>query len=215
MTDSLTDSFSAQDQQDELSAIAQQSTVQHSPLMTSASFKSDYQKQFKSNSLNSDISDAMSKNINHYVRGIMQDLVGNLQYVNSTTPIAVTSFVFLEGDFEQSGLLGNQIAESFIHEVHKFGIPVIDFKTTDFIRVTEQGDFILSRDFIELTPGLPVKYVVLGTLAPSKGGLIVNARIVGIKSKAVVATAQSFIPEHVAQPLMKQSQSGISLVQGS
>jgi hypothetical protein len=69
---------------------------------------------------------ATKLNINHYARGLMQDLVANLQYVNSSTPLAVVSFVMLDSDYNQSSLLGNQMAESLIHEIHKFGIPVID-----------------------------------------------------------------------------------------
>ena len=40
----------------------------------------------------------MRKNINHYVRGIMQDMVENLQYVSEQTPLAVSSFIFLDED---------------------------------------------------------------------------------------------------------------------
>ncbi|MFT5852076.1 MAG: hypothetical protein ACI87J_002052, partial [Colwellia sp.] len=35
-----------------------------------------------------------------------------------------------------------------------------------------------------------------------QGGYLVNARVVGITSKAVVASAQSFIPVHVAKALL-------------
>ena len=90
------------------------------------------------------------KNINHYVRGIMQDLVENLQYVNDKTPIAVSSFVYLDVDHNSTTLLGNQLAESFIHEPHTFGVPVVDFKTTDYMRVTPSGDYVFSRDYLEL-----------------------------------------------------------------
>ncbi len=162
----------------------------------------------------------LDKNITHYVRGIMHDLVGNLHYVNDKTPIGVTSFVFLDGNFDGSdtsndkGLLGNQIAESFIHEVHQFGIPVIDFKTTDYIRVTNNGDFIFSRDYLDLKEEQPIKYVLAGTLVKHRGGMIVNARIIGLLSKAVVASAQAFIPEMIVDGLMSSSGgSGVSLEQ--
>ena len=69
---------------------------------------------------------------------MVQDMVANIKHVNEKTPIAVTSFVF-DKDFNQAPLLGNQLAESFIHELHTFGIPVVDFKTTDYIRVTPEG----------------------------------------------------------------------------
>eukprot|EP01093_Parvamoeba_rugata_P020109 TRINITY_DN9592_c0_g2_i1.p1 TRINITY_DN9592_c0_g2~~TRINITY_DN9592_c0_g2_i1.p1 ORF type:complete len:128 (+),score=16.73 TRINITY_DN9592_c0_g2_i1:17-400(+) len=60
----------------------------------------------------SQVSVPTRKNINHYVRGIMQDMAENLQYVNSKTPLAVSSFIFLDDNYNDGTLLGNQIAES-------------------------------------------------------------------------------------------------------
>lgn len=144
----------------------------------------------------------LSNNINFYMRGLMQDLISNLQYVNERTPVAVTSFVFLDSDLEQTNLLGNQIAESLIHEIHKVGIPVLDFKVTDSLRITPEGDFVSSRDFNELATDIPIRYIVTGNLVKHQGGYLVNARVVGIISKAVVASAQSFIPAHVAKAIL-------------
>lgn len=143
-----------------------------------------------------------SRDLNYYVRAMMQDIVGNLQYVNSKTPMAVTSFVFLDGSYEQADIVGKQLSESFIHEVHKFGIPIVDFKATDYIRVTQNGDFILSKDFLDLDGDLPVKYVLTGTMVKQPTGYLVNARVIGIKTKAVVATAQGKLPNSVINSLM-------------
>jgi TolB-like protein len=157
----------------------------------------------------------MTKNINHFVRGIMHNLVDNIHYINDKTPIGVASFVFLDGSYKDTNLLGNQIAESFMHEVHQFGIPVIDYKTTDYIRVTQAGDFVFSRDFLELKDELPIKYVLAGTLVKHQAGFIVNARIIGLTSKAIVASAQGFIPNAVADAIMPSvSNDGIMLLQG-
>lgn len=156
------------------------------------------------------------KNINHYVRGIMQDMVENLQYVTTKTPMAVSSFVFLDDDYNDSSLLGNQIAESFMHELHNFGVPVIDFKTTDYMRVTPTGDFVFSRDYLELNQEQDFQYVLAGTLVSHQGGVLVNARIVGMKSKAVVGSAQGFIPQSVVDALNSNYRTdGILLKQAS
>jgi TolB-like protein len=143
--------------------------------------------------------------INYYVRGLMQALVANLQYVNATTPVAVVSFVMLDSDYNDSNLLGIQIAESLIHEVHKFGIPVLDFKTTGFIRVTEQGDFAFSKDYEDFSGEMPARYIVGGTMLKHTDGYLINARIVGMQSQVVVASAQSFIPNSVSDPILMMS----------
>jgi TolB-like protein len=187
-----------------------------SSLDASLKFKNQYTQQFKTlsdeklaiatqqtqMSATEQSENLPKQNINFYVRGLMQDLVSNLQYVNSTTPVAVVSFVMLDSDYNQANLLGNQIAESLMHEIHKFGIPVIDFKTTDYIMVTPQGDFAFTRDYEEVNPSMPARYIVGGTMVKHQGGYLINARIVGIESKAVVASAQSFIPSKVADALL-------------
>lgn len=165
---------------------------------------------------------APERNINFYVRGLMQDLIGNLQFVNERTPVAVTSFVMLDGDYQDSTLLGNQIAESLIHEIHKFGIPVLDFKTSSKIQTNEHGDYIFSRNPEQIAQDLPIHYVFAGTMVKHQGGYLINARVIGLNSKAVVASAQSFIPVTVSNALIdhgrKQSnkaKKSIQLVQGS
>ena len=197
------------------SPMADERTAGESSLDASLKFKDQFSQQLQKQNNASMASHAQNVatqtqdlpkyNINYYVRGLMQDLVANLQYVNSTTPVAVVSFVMLDSDYSQANLLGNQIAESLMHEIHKFGIPVIDFKTTDYIRVTETGDFAFTRDYEEVNPSMPARYVVGGTMVKHQGGYLINARIVGIESKAVVASAQSFIPNSVTNALLVSS----------
>jgi TolB-like protein len=179
------------------------------PAQASVNFQQSYREQLLSNMgrINNQQSNKSRsvKNINYYVRGLMQELVGNMQYVNASTPIAVTSFVFLDSNFEKADLIGKQVAESFVHEVHKFGIPVLDFKTTGYVRVSPEGDFILTKDYLELDGELPIKYAVAGTMVKHLAGYLVNARIIGMQSKAVVASAQGFFPASVINSLISSN----------
>jgi len=155
------------------------------------------------------------KNINHYVRGVMHDLVENLSEVSSQTPIGVTSFVFVDSDLQTTSLLGNQIAESFVHEIHQFGIPVVDYKMMDSLKITDHGDFVYSRDYTKLSSSVEIEYILTGTLAKHVGGYLLNARIIDIETKSIVSSAQGFVPEHVARAVLKhQSTNGINLTQG-
>ncbi|NOU50752.1 hypothetical protein HG263_09430 [Pseudoalteromonas sp. JBTF-M23] len=190
----MLDSFSAKNQQ------VQGSSAQRDVMAPNTS-KDAFQSRNAVPNIMSQRANVSRKNINHYVRGIMQDLVENLQYVNAKTPLAVSSFVYLDDDYGQATLLGNQLSESFMHELHKFGVSVVDFKTTDYMRVTPQGDFVFSRDYLELNETQNFQYVLAGTLVNHQGGVLVNARIVGINSKAVVGSAQGFIPQSVVDAL--------------
>ncbi|HBL19869.1 MAG TPA: hypothetical protein DDZ29_03315, partial [Alteromonas mediterranea] len=96
----------------------------------------------------------LTKHIGDYVKNMAQDLIANMEYVNNKTPIGVTHFALLDTDLQKTDLLGRQMAESFVHELHKFRVPVIDFKATEYIRITDDGDFVLSRDYLELSSSL-------------------------------------------------------------
>ena len=163
----------------------------------------------------------INQDLNFYVRRLMQDLVSNLQFVNDKTPVAVTDFALLDSDLQTTNLLGYQITESLVHEIHKFGIPIIDFKSTGYISVTEEGDFLLTRNYQELSGNLPIRYVFTGTLTKHENGYLVNAKVLGVESKAIVGSAQSFIPNEVSDALIgtektqaPEVSTAVSLIQG-
>ncbi|MCV5976098.1 FlgO family outer membrane protein, partial [Escherichia coli] len=62
------------------------------------------------------------------------------------------------------------------------------------IQVTQQCDFALSRDWQALAQEQQIHYVLTGTMLRQGGGVLVNARVVGMQSRVVVATAQGFLP---------------------
>ncbi len=134
--------------------------------------------------------------INDVVKGLAFQMLESSSFVNAKTPVAVVSFVDLNS-LESTNWLGNQLAESFIHELQHHGLIVVDFKTTGNIRVTPEGDFVFSRDWKELPERQIIDYVVTGTMIEQQGGVLVNARMIGMQSRVVVATAQSFIPAWV------------------
>lgn len=140
--------------------------------------------------------------INDYVRNLSQDLVANMENMTPQTPMGVTHFAWLDSDLNHSNIMALQMAESFKHEFHQYRIPVVDFKSTGFIRVTSQGDFYLSRDHEDLNIDVPMDYILTGTFARHHGGVLINARIIDVSTKHIVASAQSLIPEHIANAVM-------------
>jgi TolB-like protein len=143
--------------------------------------------------------------INDVVKGLAYQMLASSSFVNAKTPVAVASFVDLK-NLESTNWLGNQLAESFVHELQRHGLVVIDYKTTGHIRVTKTGDFVFSRDWQELPERQIIDYVVSGTMVEQIDGILVNARMIGIQSKVVVATAQSFIPSWVLGDDMSHSE---------
>lgn len=140
------------------------------------------------------------KTLVNYVEQMALDLVDTLESEaqdNNSINIAVTTIVDLDASLNKSNQLGNQIAESFIHQLQKFGYGVVDFKTMSTIDVSNRGDFVLSRDIEKLSESSMANYVLAGTLIYRPNGVAVNTRVINVHSKHVVATSRKLIPLYV------------------
>ncbi|MDN3697813.1 MULTISPECIES: FlgO family outer membrane protein [Vibrio] len=128
-----------------------------------------------------------------FVESMTEELMISNTSVSARTPIAVTSFVDLQS-MDATNWLGNSVSEGFIHQLQRRGFKVVDFKATGSIQVTQQGDFALSRDWKDLAQEQDIQYILTGTMLRQEGGVLVNARVVGMQTRIVVATAQGFLP---------------------
>jgi TolB-like protein len=147
-------------------------------------------------------SNPVSLELKDYVRELVADMALNIRSADTLGVIAVTNFVFSESDFQSTNELGYVLADTFMMELHLLGFETLDFKVTDFIRVTSKGDFAMSRDYLELETEIPFKYILVGKLTDHKNGYLVHARIVDIKSKKVLAFGESFIPRKLVDMLV-------------
>lgn len=138
------------------------------------------------------------KSLNEYVEQMALHMSDRIDPYN-VAPIAVTSFVTFDSSLNRTNMLGNQIAESFISELQNFGMPVVDFKTTGAISVTPVGDFSFSRDFNSLSDVQHIGYVLSGTMVQKSEGVLIHARIVGVKSKVVLAATSQLIPQFIIE----------------
>lgn len=142
---------------------------------------------------------------NEYSRALVHELMSGQRQMEEGGMVGVTDFAFVDTGLDQGSVLSNHMSEAMIYDLHKFGVAVLDYKATDFIRVTPSGDFALSRDFTELSGELPIRYVVTGTMTAHKQGVLVNARLIHIRSKQVISAARTFMPQPVVQAIIKRS----------
>ncbi|EPE37974.1 FlgO family outer membrane protein [Candidatus Photodesmus anomalopis] len=131
--------------------------------------------------------------LDFFIQSMTEDLMISNINLSRNKPIAVVSFVDLQ-DIDTTNWLGNLLAESFIYQFQRRGFNVVDFKTTGSIQVTQQGDFVFSRNWKKLSREQKIQYILTGTMLHQKGGIAINARIVEMNSRIVVATAQGFLP---------------------
>jgi TolB-like protein len=140
-----------------------------------------------------------TKLLSEYVEQMAMGLMDSFQAYAPDTKIAVTSFVDLNGNLQSTNMLGNQISESFIHEVQQYGIPVVDFKVMQYIEVNNRGDFVFSRNNQKLADSLEADYILSGTLVYTASGVVVNARIVNMSSKVIIASTKGLIPTFILE----------------
>ncbi len=128
-----------------------------------------------------------------FVDGLAREIVKTNSALTTETPLALVSFVDLE-HYDETNWLGNTLTESMIFQLQRRGFIVVDFKNTGAIRVTKEGDFALTRDWMLLSPAQEINYLLVGTMLRQAGGVIVNTRIVNVNSRVVVASGQGFLP---------------------
>ena len=129
---------------------------------------------------------------------LVSELLQNMRSADKNGNIIVTNFIrtMVTGNSNiSSEPLSYQLAEELTNQLHRTGFNVIDFKVTDSVRVTPKGDFMLSRDYIELDNNIDAQYVLVGSYDINSDGIVVYSRVVDIESKAVLATS-SVLLEH-------------------
>jgi len=136
-----------------------------------------------------------------YSAELAEQLVKNASIRLNSAKVGITNLVGVTGQYDQSSPLSMVLSEQLVQELHSRELSVLDFKATDFIRVTPKGDFALTRDYLELDEIMPITHVLVGTLSHHRDGVMVNARLVNINTKEVASVAQVFIPAHVVQQL--------------
>ena len=140
------------------------------------------------------------KTLSNYVEQMALDLVDTLEFESDTDTninIAVTTLVDLDSSLTKSNQLGNQISETLIHQLQKFGYGVVDFKTTQTIDVNSRGDFAFSRDIEKLSEEQMASHVLAGTLIYRRDAVVVNTRVINAHTKKIVASSRKLIPIYV------------------
>ena len=104
------------------------------------------------------------------------------------TPVSVDSF-------RNSNKLGKILQQNLISELFKEGFYVSDLNISKYVRVTKNGDFILTREWKYLSNELDINYLLISTMGKTKKGMHLNARIVYLENNQVLAAANTFIPK--------------------
>lgn len=134
-----------------------------------------------------------------YTFRLAQELFSNMQ-ADRQYRYAVAGFVpvtSMQNNLNEQGplmLLGHQLEQGLITEAVRRGYVAQDFKATNSIIMGDNFDRALSRDLAHLSQLQNIDYYITGTITPQQDGAMVNARVINVRNKDVVAAATSFFP---------------------
>lgn len=145
------------------------------------------------------------KRLNDYASQLAMSLMDNATRLTHQDLVGVASFVRLNRSLQETTILGNQLSEYLIAELQTFGLSVVDFKLANGLAVTPYGDLALSRDGVDLAKQVAMDHIVTGTLIEDARGVRVNARIIAVDNRQIVASATLYIPAFMVTSLNQQA----------
>jgi len=136
--------------------------------------------------------------IHHNVTTLANKLFSNAKRIKLSQSVAVGTFLPIHlkssPDLAEQHFVGLQIQESFITLAAQAGLNVVEYKTSSAIKVTSGADVMLSRDTQELKESVAAEYFLTGTYSEHDNKLIINARIIELSGKRIIAAATGYIP---------------------
>jgi len=141
----------------------------------------------------------LSNNTIHFhVAQLAKQMFDTALFIDTNKSISVGTFLPTKslgtGLVSSESLLGHQLQESFITLAAQAGLKVLEYKSMNQIMLKDEKDIMLSRTVSNLSQKFDTDYYLTGTFIKEESNYIVNARIINVNSKAVIAAATDFIP---------------------
>ena len=139
-----------------------------------------------------------SDSLHSHVEKLTRQLLNTSQLIDTTNTVAVGTILptmNMGGEPLPSHLaLGLQIQESLMTFATQAGLKVIEYKTMQNIKISDQADKMLSRQVNELNPTIDADYFLTGTYTLQENSTMVNIRLIQIPENIVLAAATDYVP---------------------
>jgi len=145
-------------------------------------------------------------NIEYHTSILADELFANFRHSENRGQyrFAVAGFVpvvhmeYLPAKQHPLMLLGHQLEQGLMTEALRRGMITQDYKISNDIIIDSHADRVLTRQLDQLSQQkLDVDFFVSGTITEQQNGAIVNARVVHVKTKDVIAAATKFFPSEL------------------
>ncbi|WP_298768812.1 FlgO family outer membrane protein [uncultured Shewanella sp.] len=122
---------------------------------------------------------------------LLDELVAFNQGLAETQLIVVATPVLLS-ELTKTNAVGLVLQSSLMTGLQQRAFTVIDANMSPKLKVTPTGDFMLSRDWKQLSSSLMVDHALVSTMSVTPKGLILNTRLLNIASGRLTSSAQAF-----------------------
>ncbi|MCG7530161.1 FlgO family outer membrane protein [Psychrobium sp. MM17-31] len=132
------------------------------------------------------------------ISSLSQQLTTNPLFSVADIKVVSTTFVWSDSlntttKNQKMEYLGNLLQESISTNLSNAGAKVMEIKSANAIYLTEHSELILSRDGERVANDTDADYVLTGIMTPSEYGTVVNAKLINLHNKQVVAAARQVI----------------------
>lgn len=142
-------------------------------------------------------SSATGEVLQQHTAALAADLF-NPGYAQQPQRIGVGSLVPVQSLRQQGNgrdrLMVQQIKEGLISQATQRGANIVEFRTSNQLRLEDEQELMLSRQIEDLSVRQRLDYFLTGTYSEVNGGLLVNVRLININNHSVERAATHFFP---------------------
>lgn len=140
--------------------------------------------------------------LSDYTQQIALELKNHMPIMGLDGSVIVTPFVKNNGLIEEADDLGYDLAEYVSHDLRGLGVSTSDHSLNTYLYRTENGAIEFSLEQQEVFQELNASYVLAGNMRQTSSGLMVNAKIIELKSGRLMASSAKLLPNLVMNNIL-------------
>ncbi|MGI2001585.1 FlgO family outer membrane protein [Shewanella frigidimarina] len=130
--------------------------------------------------------------VNVWAEKLVNELVLQNDALRPDQPLLISTPV-MTSNFNTTNELALQLQQGLLAAFHAHEFNLVDLNVATNLRATEQGEFMLSRNWELLRADLPVSHVLVSTMTLTPEGIVFNGRVVNVTNNRVLSAVQSFV----------------------
>ena len=130
--------------------------------------------------------------VNVWAEKLVNELVLQNDALRPDQPLLISTPV-MTSNLNTTNELALQLQQGLLAAFHAHEFNLVDLNVATNLRATEQGEFMLSRNWELLRADLPVSHVLVSTMTLTPEGIVFNGRVVNVTNNRVLSAVQSFV----------------------